>query len=309
MRVGRISRTTLALGLVALAAVATAVAVAVIGGGGGGSPEHRAVARYIEDVDTVQQQLKAPLTETASAYREFASSRSMSPALRLELKRAEETLRRLRRRLLRLTAPEPATHLRSLLVEFVDAEVSTAQEVVRLVSFMPGYTAAVRNSQRARATLATALAGVETPEAHGIRGTKAEVAKAQAAFASASAQAAAQQAEALDLYQRSLAVVERRLRRLRPPAVMLPRFRAQLRMLHASRGAAIALARELRKSDRSHVAALGRRFTLAARLAATVNAQRAQIAAIKAYNGRVRSIGTIQGRISAEMRRLQERYG
>jgi hypothetical protein len=304
----RVSRTTLVLGLTALAAVAAAAIVTVAGRGSGESPQHKAVARYIEDVDAVQQELKAPLTRTASAYRTFASTRSMTPDLRRDLAHAEVTLRRLKLRLLAVTTPEPATRLRLLLVRLVTAEVSTAHEVRRFAEFMPDFTEAVRASQRARETLAAALAAVATPEAHAIRGTKADIAKARAAFAAASANAAAEQADAIELYQRSLAVVERRLATLHPPTVMLPGLRGQRRMLHASREAAIALARELRKSDRSHVGALGRRFTLAARSAATVGAQQAQIAAIKAYNSRVRSIGTIQGRISDELARLQRQY-
>ena len=71
----------------------------------------------------------------------------------------------------------------------------------------------------------------------------------------------------------------------------------------------MVLASELRKRNRSHVAALGRKFTLAARLSGSVSAQRAQIAAIRAYNSRVRGIGTLQGKIQQELARLQQLTG
>jgi hypothetical protein len=40
-----------------------------------------------------------------------------------------------------------------------------------------------------------------------------------------------------------------------------------------------------------------------------VSAQQAEIAAIKAYNRRARSIGTLQGRIQLELQRLQAAGG
>jgi hypothetical protein len=50
-------------------------------------------------------------------------------------------------------------------------------------------------------------------------------------------------------------------------------------------------------------------LTLAARLSGSVSAQKAQIAAIRAYNSRVRGIGTLQGKIQQELARLQQLTG
>jgi hypothetical protein len=66
---------------------------------------------------------------------------------------------------------------------------------------------------------------------------------------------------------------------------------------------------ELRKAKRSQVAVLGRKFTLAARLAGSVTAQKAQITAIRAYNARVRAVETLQGKIQQELARLQQLTG
>jgi hypothetical protein len=90
---------------------------------------------------------------------------------------------------------------------------------------------------------------------------------------------------------------------------MTPSYRTELQTLEASRRSGLALALELRKANRSHVALLGRKFTLAARLAGSVSAQKAQIAAIKAYNVRARSIGTLQGKIQQELAKLQQLTG
>ncbi len=90
---------------------------------------------------------------------------------------------------------------------------------------------------------------------------------------------------------------------------MTPDYRTQLKTLEASRSAGSALARELRKTNRSRVAVFSRRFTLAVRLAGSTGAQKAQIAAIKAYNKRVREIGTLQGAIKLELVHLQQEVG
>ena len=50
---------------------------------------------------------------------------------------------------------------------------------------------------------------------------------------------------------------------------------------------------------------LNRRFTEASRLSASVPAQKAEIAAVKAYNARVRAIGRAQSAIQLEIVRLQ----
>jgi hypothetical protein len=302
-------RRTVALGLAAVAAVAIAAIVTVAGRGGGESPEHKAIAGYITDVDVIQQQLRAPLTRTINAYRTFASTRSASRDLQQQLVAAEGTLQTLERRLELLAAPPQATRLRSLLLQLVSAEVATAHEVGQLAVFTPRYSAALRESRQASARLAKALNAITPPKPHQIKGTKAQVAKAQAAFSGASAQAAVLQAEAIETYGTSIAAVERRLRSLEPPAVLRPAYQAQLRTLRASQKAGAALAEELRKSDRSRVAVLGRRFTIAARIAGSVDVQKAQIAAVKAYNRRVRAIGTMQGRISQELARLQRLSG
>jgi hypothetical protein len=301
-----VDRRAVALGLAAAAAVAVAAIVTVAGRGGGESPEQKAIAGYIVDVGVIEQRLKAPLTRTMNAYRSFASLRSASPAVQQQLVVAEETLRTLERRLVRLEAPPQAMRLRALLIQLVGAEVATAHEVGQLAVFIPRYSAVLQESRQASARLAKALNAVTPPKPHQIKGTKAEVARAQAAFSSASSHAAVLQAEAIETYGTSLAAVERRLRALDPPEVLRPSYRAQLRMLRASHTAGAALAQELRKSDRSRVAVLGRRFTIAARTAGSLNAQKAQIAAVKAYNHRVRAIGAMQGHLSQELARLQQ---
>jgi hypothetical protein len=303
-----VDRKTVALGIAAAAAVGAAVIVTVAGRSPA-SPKHKAVAAYIKDVDGIQQQMQAQLTKTVKAYRAFASGGTIVKTLTPQLLQAEQTLRRLERRIVALPAPAPATHLRALLIKLTGSEVSVAHEVERLSAFAPQYSAILKQAKTAGAELSRGLAAVKPPKAHKIRGTKKQVQKAQAAFAAAASAAAAQQADAVDAYAAKIALIEARLRRLHPPPVMTPSYRTQLQTLDASRRSGLALALELRKTKRSRVAVLGRKFTLAARIAGSVSAQKAQIAAIKAYNVRVRAIGTLQGAIQQELARLQQLTG
>jgi hypothetical protein len=298
------SRGTIALGLAALAAVLAAVLVTVVNDKS--TKKHDAVAAYIKDVDAIEQRMRAPLTKTIAAYRAFASKGS---APGHDLDKAEAPLVTLQRKLAALPAPVPATRLRGLLIRLVHEETAIAHEVGRLASFSPRYAALLRQSRAAGTRLKASLSAVKSPSATQIRGTKKQVAKEQAAFAAASAQAAADQADAIDAYGAAVGSVVARLRHLHPPAVMRPGFAAELRMLEASRRAGAALSQELRKQNRTQVALLGRRFTLAARTAGSVTAQQAQVDAIKAYNARVAAVNALQSRIQKELARLQRLTG
>ncbi len=300
-------RKTVALGIAAAAAVGAALTVTLVGRSS--SPKHKAVASYITDVDQIQQQMKAQLTTTVKAYRDFASGSTPAKTLVPELAQAERTLRGLQHRIVALPAPAVAKHLRVLLIRLTSSEVSTAHEVGKLAAFSPQYAALLKQAKTAGTALSKALAAVKPPQAHKIRGTKKQVKKAQAAFTAAATAAAAQQADAVDAYDAKIARVQHRLRKLHPPAVLTPAYRTQLQTLKASQVAGAALAKELRKKNRSRVAVFGRKFTLAARIAGSVSAQKAQIAAIKAYNHRVRAIGTLQGDIQQELARLQQLTG
>ena len=296
-------RKTVALGIAAVAAVAAAVIVTVTHGHGA-SPEHKAAASYIEQVDAIQQKLRVQLTRATKAYRDFSGG-TIDPSLVPDLALARQTMQKLELRLEALPAPGVATRLRSLLVKLAAAEVGLANEVERLAVFAPRFTALLRDASGAGKALGRALGAVSPPTAHTIHGTKKQVAKARKAFKTEAAQAASAQADAVDAYDAKIALVWSKLRKLRPPTVMQPAYRTQLRTLVATRVAGRALADELRKQDRSQVAVVGRRFSIAARGATSVSAQKAQISAVQAYNRRVRAIGALQSRIQSELARLQ----
>ena len=108
-------RKTVALGIAAAVAVGAALIV-TLAGRSPASPKHDAIAAYIKDVDQIQQQMQAQLTKTVKAYRSFSSGGTPSKTLTPQLLQAEQTLRRLRQRIVSLPAPAPAKHLRALLL-------------------------------------------------------------------------------------------------------------------------------------------------------------------------------------------------
>lgn len=273
------------------------------------SPKHEAVAAYITQVNSIELEQQSALTATVRAYHDYVRGRVPARTLTPRLARAETTLVRLQHRVAAVQAPPQASQLRGLLVRLLGAEAATAHEISGLARFAPAYALVLARAKRAGADLSVALAAVNPPKARRLRGTKSQVARAQAVFTKQAGAAAAAQADAVDAYDLRVAAVERSLEHLVPPAVMRPAYLGQERTLRATRLAGAALAAELRKSDRSQVAAYGRRFTLATRLAGSVGAQKAQIAAVKAYNRRVNRIGSLEGRVQLAVQRLQSVAG
>ena len=295
--------------LVSLWVVAAALAIALVLGTGrlwGTKAKPSAVASYITSVDGIQQQMRLPLTQLLTAFRDF-STKSSDPRERARLSSAESTLREVERRLSALPAPPQAAKLRKLLLELVQVEDAVTVEVDRLGRFMPSFQSILGVTATANKQLSQALTAAAPPKAHRVRGTTKQINAARAKFSQELQRALSAQADAVDAYGRALGVAVRALLRLRPPAVMAPAFQSQVESLAATRRAGAALAAGLRAppAQQGNVQLLSRRFTVASRLAGSVAAQRAEIAAVKAYNARVRRVGDIQARIRSEMTHLQ----
>ena len=294
-------RTVAALWIIVAALAVGVVAVSLWGNG---STPESPVARYIKSVDDVQKQMKLPLSQLLTAYQSF-STRSAGQQEQARLAGAERTLRTLEQRLSELPAPPDAAKLRLLLLELVRAEDRVAVEIDQLARFMPRFHDVIGVATVANTRLGRELAAIVPPKAHAVSGTKKQIAAARAAYAAAANRAEIAQAVSVEGYARVLARALRELQTLRPPAVMAPAYRAQLRTLEDTRRAGTALARELRKRNRTAVPVLSRHFAEASRVAGSVASQRAEIAAVKAYNARVRKVASVDGRIRREFLRLQ----
>jgi hypothetical protein len=304
----RLDRRTAALGLAAAGAVAAAVVVTVEGRGSSESPAHRSVSAYIKQVDGVQQQLRVRLTKLLIAYRDFTTA-DARPQVEADVKAAERTLQAVERRVGALEPPPEATRLHRLILRLLNADVAVAHEVTQMTSFMPSFRHALRGASEASSQLATALAAARVPRPHAVRGTPEQLARTRSEYRAKALSAVTAQSTAVVAYCDRLGAVVAKLRTLNAPTVMVPTLRAQEKALVATRSAGLALSRELLKADLSNVPILSRRFSAAARTAGSVAAQKAQIAAIKAYNARVRRTGAIAARIRAEVLRLQTAVG
>ena len=108
---------------------------------------------------------------------------------------------------------------------------------------------------------------------------------------------------------REIAKVQARLRGLRPPPSMAPAYRTQLTTLTRVRATGAALVAALRKKQFARVAVLDRSFQTAATTSTSLASQRAQIAAVKAYNARVQAVSKLALRVDAERGRLQKSLG
>jgi hypothetical protein len=281
--------------------------VAAVAGSGSlwhhGSSSRQATNRYIGSVDAVEQQMRLPLTRVMTAYRSF-STNATSPAGRSRLAQATLTLGTLERRVASLDAPPSAAKLQRLLLELVGQERLVAHEVQRLAAFLPRFERLTLQARAAQTTLAHELAAITVPAPHAVRGNAAAIARARAEFASTEKRTALRRAAAIEKYDRSIAGVGARLKTLRPPPVVAPAYRSQLRTIVSTHAAGVALVRALRGTRLSDVQTLSRRLAVASRLAWTLGAQRAEIGAIKAYNRRVRAVGSLQGRLQLEVSRL-----
>jgi len=294
-----------------VAAVVLVLALVVSGCGGSGgaskSARRKAATQYIERVDTVEQQLRYPLLKVEKTYRAFTTKASTLKGSAPKLAAAEATLHTLQTRLSLIDAPPDAKRLRTLLVRLTAAETELAHELTTLAVFLPAYVAGLRPLGPANARLKTSLAAITAPKPKPV--PKKELKAARAAYTQAVDAAAAAQAAALGTYLVSVATVQANLRRLRPPPALAPAFRTQVSTLARVSASGTALVAALRAKRFKQVAPLDRDFRAAAAASSSLSAQRAQIAAVKAYNARVRAVGSLAQQVDGERARIQKLLG
>ncbi len=258
------------------------------------SSQRSAVANYLKQVNRVEQALTGPLTAVSSIGRQFArESRTggslttlVSASHEQQLRRALSQIETQRVRLAGPAAPPPAKRLRSVLLQIVDREAELTRELAQLIAFLPGYSAALR------------------PLAPTTRKLEAALSRRTAFGPSDVATVYASKAAALRKFK---AVVDRALhqiQRLRPPRVQQPVYRSELASLGGMSTAAARLADSLQTGPQGNVQALLAEFNRAAALNQTLGVQKAQIAAIRAYDQQVVSLGTLGQEADRERLRL-----
>jgi hypothetical protein len=294
---------------IGLASAVLALLLVAAGCGGHSSQDakRKAVTQYIDRVDAVEQQLRFPLLKIERTYRSFSANPGTMKKFAPQFATAEATLNTLQTRLRLIAAPPDARRLRTLLVGLIGSQAELAHELTTLVNFLPAFDAALKPLVPADAVLKKALAAVAVPKPKPVKRSRLKA--AQAAYRRAVAAAAAGQAAALVTYMREVAKVQDRLRGLRPPPAMAPSYRTQVLTLARVRASGTALVAALEQKQYTRVAKLDRSFKTAATTSTSLSAQRAQIAAVKAYNARVRAVSALALRVDAERGRLQKSLG
>jgi hypothetical protein len=255
------------------------LAVLAAGCGGDGGKRGEAIASYFTEVNQVQAQMARPLLEVSKANRAFAQGKADPAKTRARLAHSEATFAKLRRKLSAIHPPPDGERMQKLLLELVDRQRELSGETLRMARFLPQFVTALQPVGPAGKDLRTALNGKGSADV---------------------------KAAALELYAQRLGSVLAKLRPLDPPSSSRPTWQVQVRTLASVRTSVLALARALREKRSQDVATLLHRFDVAAAGSRSLAAQRLQIAAIRAYNQRVRGLDRVSRQIALERVRLQK---
>jgi hypothetical protein len=272
------------------------VAALLAGCGSSTNSARPAVAQYVNRVNAIESQLAKPLQSVTKAGRQFASNQGKTVGSLTSLSGlADEQallgalaqIKVLRSRLAAIDPPVAAVHLRKLLLALVDGETGMTRELASLVAFLPRFAATLSSLTPATNRLQAALA-VTQPLGVGTAGVTAELAV---------------KARALTAYEAALGTVLTQLGRLHPPPVSRPQYSTQVGTLRRMSAAAGKLAQALGAGN-ANVAPLLHAFDAAAAGNQTVAAQRAQDAAIRAYDARAARLDRLAQAVEVERARL-----
>jgi hypothetical protein len=273
--------------------VLAALAFVVAGCGSHSTTQRPALASYIDEVNHIEKQLAKPFQAVTNAGSKFASTKGTG-AGRLSPKAQEQTLVRAlhqiqiyRLRLARIPVPRPATHLRRLLLRLIGGEARMTTELAKLVAFLPRFSSILASLSPATAKLQSALR-VTTPLGYGSAGVQAELNV---------------KAKALHTYEFALFHTAKKLELLDPPALSRPQFVTQIKTLERMQASAGKLADALAGGS-SDIGTLLQAFDKAAGGNQSVAAQKAQIAAIKAYDARAARLDKLARAVELERTRL-----
>jgi hypothetical protein len=258
---------------------AALIAVVVLAGCGGG---HKPTARdkvvdYIARVNMAEQQMRGPVGTAQQAVLEFSQGKYGAATVQ-RLGHAQATLERLRRRLRASDPPPEAAKLGRLLVQMVGEEASLAGELHQLTLFDPKFAAALRPLPAANARSRKQLQGLKNP-----------------------VDVAAVIAE----YRRSVERSRAALAKLSPPALEKPLYDAQVARLAALDTSLRQLEKALAEKDPKAVAEAEHAVSVASVSSDSAANQRAQRAAVQAYDASVRRLRSLARAVALERNRLQ----
>lgn len=277
-------------------ATAFAVLLGLLAAGCGQSNSPRAqLARYVTRVDAVELELRTPIAAVSRTGKQFATEEaaeqrhrdeSLERSRQRSLLEDEARIRALREKLASLPAPAAAGHLRALLLQLLDGQLSLTAEVAKMVVFIPRFAVTLTPLLPAMRRLEPVLA-------------------AQDAGAS-QASVYATKAAALRRFASALQQILTALGGLQPPAVSRPDYRAQVRSLQGMSTNAARLASALTSDETTAIEQSLEGFDRAATSNQAASVQKAQAAAVRAYDSQVSQLARISQSISAERQSLAD---
>jgi hypothetical protein len=234
---------------------------------------------YIAEVNDVERQLSIEISHVSQAYRRFGGKTPLS-TLVPQLREAEETIATLRDRLAALEPPADAQALHRALLRLLDEDERVAHEVTAMAVYIQALQRQARPIEPAATALRTRLAKAKTTD---------------------------DQVAAFAAYADDLDRVRARLEQLQPPAALAPSHRAFVQRLETT----ASLARQLRaaagRRDAATASYLIERLRLVSR--PTPATRKAEQAAIKAYNERVKVVDERAREVAREQQRLSTSLG
>ncbi len=277
-----------------LTVLATLIGLLAASCGQANSPRAR-LARYVTRVDEVELALRAPLAAVSRTGKQFASAQSavqqhqdesLERMRRRALLKDGARIRALREKLAALPAPPSAGHLRALLLQLLDGQLSLTAEVAKMVIFIPRFAEAL------------------TPLLPALRRLERSLAAQNANTGTASIYAT--KAAALRSFAATLRRILEELRALQPPAVSTPDYREEIVSLRGMGSNAARLASALSSNQSAEIKRSLEGFDRAATSNRSRAAQEAQIAAVRTYDSRVAELTRISAAASAERQRLAD---
>ncbi|MFL6014751.1 MAG: hypothetical protein ACJ74P_10755 [Gaiellaceae bacterium] len=256
-------------------AAAIGVVLLVAGCGGSDNSAEKDVSAYIQDVNSIQHGLSLPLGQVALGYRQLATGSDL-PAMQPKLAKSALTIRKLERRVDALDPPPEAIRLDATIRRLVHGESQLAEELALLVAYVHDAAPVLARATAAGKSLHDALSAPRTRAA---------------------------QATALEAYAAPLDTAAKQLAKLEAPPVVAPSQRTQIQTYRLIAARARALASALRdgKSGAQQVHDL----QLAVATSASTQAQKARIAAIKAFNRRTAKLRGLEADAQRERNRLE----
>jgi hypothetical protein len=277
-----------------LASVALAVGIALAACGSSHPSSRAAVTSYIRAVDRIELGLRAPLAAVTRAGSQLAAAPKRTTLLgNLERVGSERALSgslvKLEAAKAKLTAmdtPVAARHLGALLLSLTAAEADLTHQLRLLAVFLPRFSAAL------------------SPLGPSILSLEKTLGQTQAYGSAAVSALYAAKAQALRRFKGVTTTITGRLDRLQAPRISLPQYRAELTALRGMGTASGRLASALSGGAPGNVRPLLVAFDRAASATRTRSVQRAQTAAIRAYDSATARLNTLAGEVTRERLRL-----